>query len=261
MRFRFSNRIGTFANVNALVYFCAWKDTHVRVAIADNDVLEARSGLPSGRVTEITGVPFSPRNRELLRPVLGELPRAAEHMRPATYQRSDLDRRRRELHRAFHREFRFPKEIVRAAEPLGERIQQQPTLGVHLRFTRHYGSRPDWDAYLESFQSEIDRRLARGECEQLFVATHMADALAAMQQRYGSRVLQYEQYRNPDRDRDWMGNKPIAQERREVVIDMLLLASCAHVIGGPSNVLYAALWQRPELTFSIAPILEGVRSG
>lgn len=262
IRFHFNNKIGTFANINSFLYFCAQKDQHhIQVSLADNNVLTTKARLAPDRVVDIVGTPFNPGNRKLLRPLLGELPKAGEHMRAATYQREDLGLRRRQLHRVFHVGFRFSEEPVGAMEPLLEHIRHQPTLGVHLRFTRHYGSRPDYAEYIKSFQDEIDRRLSQGHYRQLFVATHMAEALAAMQQRYGSLVLHYEQYRNPNRDSDWLGNKPIEQERREVIIDMQLLASCRHVIGGPSNVLYAALWYRPKLSFSIVPILKGVDSG
>ena len=46
-----------------------------------------------------------------------------------------------------------------------------------------------------------------------------------------------------------------------LLIDMLALASCKHVVGGASNVLYAALWYTPELEFSFPPILATLNSG
>ena len=48
------------------------------------------------------------------------------------------------------------------------------------------------------------------------------------------------------------------EEDTNVLIDMILLSKCKEIVGGPSNVFYAALWYNTDLKFHIPNILKTV---
>ena len=177
LRLRFWEAIGTFANVNGLAYFSAWiKNDYPVMILKRNGVVVSKALQPVGEETQIIGPPLIRRNRSFFEPYIRELPLEAEHRFPRTYKAEHFNHRRLELRRAFTRHFFFHDSLFEAARPMTNQLKASRTLGVHLRFTRHYGANPDFSAMMESYYKEIDLRLESESCQQIFVATHMERA-------------------------------------------------------------------------------------
>lgn len=259
VRFAFSRHTGTFSNINSFLYFAVQKDGALTILMRDNNVLGAVHERSRGPLVYENSRPFCCEKEQIYRSV-GMGVKLGEHQRPATYSHcARTESRRRELKRTFHDNFYFKSGPVSKSASLREVITGTPTVGAHVRFLRHFAKPLSFREYLESYWSVVDARLSN-ECDQVFLATHLRDVHTEFKKRYGNRLVWYEQYLNPNGQSDWHGNKRLDTEREEVVIDMFLLACCKTVVGGPSNVFYAALWWNPDLEYSILPILEGVGS-
>jgi hypothetical protein len=181
-----------------------------------------------------------------------------EHRFPDNYKDSILIKRRIQLNNAFNKHYIFDPKIIKKASKF-DNLFEKGAIGAHIRFTGHYINKLiDFDSQIKAYTDYIDNT----NYPYVFLATHLKDVENIFRIKYGSRLIVYDHYRNPDKNSDWISNGlKQTEEDTNVLIDMILLSKCKEIVGGPSNVFWAALWYNPELKFFIPDILKTVITG
>lgn len=194
----------------------------------------------------------------ILRPLLPIKQDLEEHRFPLNYNPAVLSKRRYELHETFNKHYDIDQKILAKTNKFNH-FFQKGAIGAHIRFAGHYiNQNIDFDAQVESYTNYIDK----SDYPYVFLATHLKDVEDIFRSKYGSRLIIYDHYRNPDKNSDWTSNNlKQTEEDSNVLIDMILLSKCREIVGGPSNVFYAALWYNPELKFHIPEVLKTVIAG
>jgi hypothetical protein len=181
-----------------------------------------------------------------------------EHRFPENYKDNILIKRRAQLNDAFNKHYVFDFKILKKASKF-DQLFEKGAIGAHIRFTGHYINKSvDFDSQIKAYTDYIDH----SDYPYVFLATHLKDVEDIFRTKYGSRLIIYDHYRNPNKNSDWTSNNlNQVEEDTNVLIDMLMLAKCQEIVGGPSNVFYAALWYNPKLRFFIPDILKTVIAG
>lgn len=123
-------------------------------------------------------------------------------------------------------------------------------LGVHFRgtdFKRNYNGHPV-NLTIEDYFLEIDKRVAQGY-QRIFLATDDLDAVVKMKERYGEKVIYYDDVVRSSGDETVMNSADGRENHHyrlglEVLRDMFTLAECDGLIAGLSQVSIAARIQK-----------------
>jgi hypothetical protein len=250
---------GYFANVNN-----ALRHTH---SLNKPLIMEKFTGIYNKKQpmilvepTEDNQLDYSSRKPYLsiLKPLLPAKQDLEEHRFPQNYELSILNKRRNQLGTAFHKHYVFDPKILAKANKF-DHLFEKGAIGAHIRFVGHYINKSvDFDSQIKSYTDYIDK----SNYPFVFLATHLKDVEDIFRTKYGSRLIIYDHYRNPNKNSDWTSNGlDQTEEDTNVIIDMIMLSKCKEIVGGPSNVFYAALWYNPELKFFIPDILKTVIAG
>ncbi len=117
------------------------------------------------------------------------------------------------------------------------------TLAVHVRgadFKRHYKNHPNMvttDEYLLA----VEKAMSKNNFEQIFLATDDLDAINVFKEKYGDKVVFYDDVVRTDGDETVMKSTSDRENHHyklglEVLRDMYTLAACDGIIAGLSNV-------------------------
>ena len=180
------------------------------------------------------------------------------HQINSTYENTEkFQKIRKGLHESFNEFFYIDPRFI-------ENIQTktpipQNCLGVHVRSNEHYTKlmRAKFEDYIKIYTDVLDKELEKYDA--LFVATCVGPALKFLQSRYGytKPIFFYPQYLHENYSEDWYKNKASDEEvKQSVVADVYCMSKCTHLVGGMSNVLFAALYMNPGITFTICPGLK-----
>lgn len=173
---------------------------------------------------------------------------------------SDLNRRHRMLfHRIFNDRIRIKKDILDKVEQFyTTRLKGKKCLGVQYRgavdaFRMAHGATGKPDPYfikypLQGYFEKIDNLLISGSFSKIFLATDDPAALKAFERRYGDKVAAY----STQQDVTVAGIRFMRTSNRrilaeEVLIDCLLLSTCAYLLHGASNIPTVARYLNPDM--------------
>ena len=181
-----------------------------------------------------------------------------DHQFIATYENLErLNEIRNGLNASFNEFFYIDPKFI---ETINQKvILPSKCLGIHIRSNEHYTKlmRSKFEDYMKIYTEVLDKEL--DSYDGCFVATCVGPALKFIQTRYGIKkpIYFYPQYLHENYSDDWYKNKASDEEVKEsVVADVYLLSKCVHLVGGMSNVLYAALYLNTKATFTICPGLK-----
>lgn len=248
---------GYFANVNN-----ALRHTH---ALNKPLVMENFSGIYNKKqpttLIERSGSNQLSYNKPILKiiePVLPAKQDLEEHRFPQHYEPDTINKRRKQLNSTFHKYYYFDPKIVDATNKF-DRYFEKGAIGAHIRFTGHYiNKNVDFDSQIKAYTDYIDK----SDYPYVFLATHLKDVEDIFRAKYGPRLITHDHYRNPNVSSDWTSNGLDQNvEDTNVLIDMIMLSKCKEIVGGPSNVFYAALWYNPNIKFFIPDILRTAIAG
>lgn len=177
---------------------------------------------------------------------------------PENYEPHILNIRRSELNKAFHKHYYIDSDILDKTK-IFDHLFVKGAIGAHIRFAGHYiNTKINFNQQIKSYTDYIDQ----SNYYYVYLATHLKDVEDIFRKKYGTRLIIYEHYRNPDKNSDWISNNlSQIEEDTNVLIDMILLSKCKEIVGGPSNVFYAALWYNLQLKFYIPDLLKTVIVG
>lgn len=173
---------------------------------------------------------------------------------------SDLSQRQRKLfHRVFNDRLRIKKEILdKVAQFYTARLKGKRCLAVQYRgafdaFRMAHGATGKPDPYfikypLQGYFEKIDRLLVGGNFSKIFLATDDPATLKAFKRRYGDKLVAY----STQQDVTVAGIRFMKTNNRrmlaeEVLIDCLLLAKCAFMLHGASNIPTVARFLNPGM--------------
>ncbi len=197
--------------------------------------------------------------KPLLKPLLPRLLDLDEHRYANNYEPNTcLSKKRFELNKSFHKHYSIDSKIINLTDKYNN-IFNKGVIGTHIRFSGFYiNKKNDFNKQIKAYTDYIDK----SKYHYVYLATHLKDVEDIFRNKYGSRLIINEHYRNPNKNSDWTSNN-LKQEEEDtnVLVDMILLSKCKEIVGGPSNVFYAALWYNPELKFHIPDILKDVVCG
>lgn len=129
-------------------------------------------------------------------------------------------------------------------------MEDCPTIGLHLRSTRHLGAVMDPQQFVQEVVADgVEQLVAKHDLDhyRVFIATHVRDYVQHCRCQFGDRLLVREIKRDPDAANDWHQlDATRGESARDVLIDCLILSRCNFVVGVPSNVLLASLIFNPE---------------
>ncbi len=181
-----------------------------------------------------------------------------EHRFAKNYEPHIISKKRLQLNKTFNTYYSIDFRILNKASKF-DNLFEKGAIGAHIRFAGHYlNQKIDFDKQIKSYTDYIDKT----NYPYVYLATHLKDAEDIFRTKYGTRLIIYEHYRNPDKNSDWTTNN-LAQEEEDtnVLIDMLMLSKCKEIVGGPSNVFWAASWYNPNVKLHIPDVLKNVISG
>ncbi len=181
-----------------------------------------------------------------------------EHRFPKNYEPHILSKRRHQLNMAFNAHYSIDFRILNKAGKF-DSLFEKGAIGAHIRFTGHYiNAKVDFDKQINAYIDYIDK----SNYPYVYLATHLKDVEDIFRSKYGSRLIIYEHYRNPNKNSDWTSNNlKQTEEDTNVLIDMIMLSKCKEIIGGPSNVFWAALWYNPDVKLYIPDVLKNAIAG
>jgi len=141
-------------------------------------------------------------------------------------------------------------------QEIGALIQGRKTLGVHFRgtdFKLNYNNHPICVTIEQEFEA-IDQALEKNKYEQIFLATDETEAVACFRQRYGDRIIWYQDvFRGDSNTSVALSNSDRDNHKfrlaYEVIRDVYTLSHCMGLIGGVSQVtIFARIvkWSRKE---------------
>jgi hypothetical protein len=171
-------------------------------------------------------------------------------------------------------------EILEKADATIPRGVSQNILGVHVRGTDlrrpAYPQHPIPDvviAYLQKAKA-LDRR---HDFSAIFLATDERETVDLFRKEFAERLLTIDAHRTDDsttitKDYSWLFANKRKHHRymlgMEVLLDVLLLARCAHLICGMSNISYAAIYfstddqhVHPIAPLWMTPNIDGTSAG
>lgn len=147
-----------------------------------------------------------------------------------------------EFRRLFHKYISLNSRSVDYLKPWAEAISGYPkVLGVHIRGTDMRVAKSHWaPPTLFQIGKTVDDALSRADFSHLLVATEDERALRFMARRYGERVITTDSLRTSTAKKLVHLSSSIPQYRYflglQVLRDAWLLASCAGLVSGHSNV-------------------------
>lgn len=194
----------------------------------------------------------------LLKPLLPKKQDLEEHRFFQNYKPEIITKRRNELNQTFHKHYIIDSRILAKAN-IYDYLFQKGAIGAHIRFTSHYINKNiEFNNQIKAYTDYIDK----SNYPYVYLATHLKEVEDIFKSKYGSRLIISDHYRNPNTNSDWTSNDTNQlEEDTNVLIDMILLSKCKEIVGGPSNVFYAALWYNPELKFYIPDIFRDIIVG
>lgn len=178
-----------------------------------------------------------------------------------TYFDAGYPKLRQELHDLFLARFEIDDKVIKDAQSL----IPKNTIGVHVRYAAHYtnagGEQLKFDDLCNFFFRELDEALKEAPKSNIFLATHLEEAISVFKNRYKEKIFTVEATRNKKQE-DWVNKvKSDEMERYDVVRDALMLSNCDLIIGGPSNVFFFTLYYNTTLKFRMPVEFKGRRSG
>jgi len=209
---------------------------------------QLREWLEAGKVTHEQVHRFS--DRETVDWHVGDPDRITTFWgREQVHDRAAWMERKRRLGRDFVRRYvRLKPQIVEKFDQLCERlIRPGVTFGVHIRGTDFYYARPTQpEAYFGAIEAK-GRELGYSEFR-IFLATDQQQFVTAFETRFPGRVATCDALRSgndiaPFKLRDVSPYK----KGEDVLLDMLLLSSCAYLFKSVSAVGEYAMWFNPAL--------------
>lgn len=147
-------------------------------------------------------------------------------------------------------------------------------IGIHLRSAQHYKLEKYTTRYIVNEYITIIKNLKINNLK-IYVATHLNQILQSFITEFGSENVYYhptildnssidEQNFEQHKKNDWMVQKNQiskyghAKYLTDIYLDILNLANCKLVIGGPSNIFWNVLMLNNKLNFIIPKIFKGV---
>ena len=179
---------------------------------------------------------------------------SSDHRYPESYRNKEqITKRRKELNKAFNNNCRISKHILVITNSYNSRFNTN-VLGIHIRSQKQSKlEHIPFEEFIKIYTDYVDSKLK--EYSSIFLATHLQDAFDLFKNRYGNKLIVHNHYLNPNNKSDWTDNKiDREEENRNVLIDMILLSKCKEIVGGPSNVFYAAIWYNTSLNFYMPDI-------
>jgi len=158
---------------------------------------------------------------------------------------------RRRMHRVYSSLIRPRRWILDEVEAFCRAgIGDHPTIGLHLRSTRHLGVVMEAQQFVDDVVGPaVERIVAREGLDdyRVFVASHVGDYIRHCRRKFGDRLIERDIKRDPDPATDFLLlDATRSESARDVLVDCLILSRCNFVVGVPSNVLLASLIFNPE---------------
>jgi hypothetical protein len=121
--------------------------------------------------------------------------------------------------------------------------------GLHIRTIQHHAQIDGHVSFEDYMQKYIDQ--LKDDEKTIYVASHIQRPIDYLKEK-GFTVICTDQERSKDLNDDWTEHfKEVSKEYSEVLLDTLLLGSCKRIVGGRSNVLFAASWMNPDIPITL----------
>jgi hypothetical protein len=153
---------------------------------------------------------------------------------------------------------RFVQRYIRVKQPIldeakafvAKHFETQFTIGVHIRGTDFAHAEPtDPETYFQAIERLV--KMKRQDDYRFFLATDQEQFVEVFKKEYGDKLMLYNCARSRNDIAPFkFANVSPYKKGKDVLIDILLLASCDYVFKCASSVGEYALWFNPDLDYT-----------
>ena len=122
-------------------------------------------------------------------------------------------------------------------------------LGIHLRQARHYKLDPSFNDEMNNLIIQNAKEIISNKNNYvIFICSNLESTIKLFKDSFpDGKVISTQVTRVTNKIADWTSNTaPLQEQWKDVFIDASLLARCDHLLGGPSNVFYGAMYLSKE---------------